>query len=681
MKRVLALIFACALVAGGILLAPTATSSSGPQGFKVKGWKNSLPLQPIIRSDRPAVSRPAARLAGRTVPTDAHGRRQLYGNMTDRHATTQGGAAPAPLVNFEGLSQKVGRATPPDTTGEVGPNHFVQGVNFGNFAVYDKTGKQLAQPVEIGDLWPAGDECNTLGSGDPIIQYDQFANRWLISQFAFPRSAAGQPAAPFFECIAISTSGDPLGKYNAYTFLIDNELFPDYPHFGVWNDGYYMSVHLFEPTTGAYTAQGIIAFDRERMLVGDTAREIQYFVNEDYGGMLPADAQGKTPPPSNAPNYMVVIQDFRSGADKIHLYGFYADWDNPEQSFIGGPTRINIGTIDTNLCAGSRDCIPQQGGSVELDASARGVIMYPLVYRNFQTYHTLAFNHTVDVDGFDRAGISWYEVRNPGPNASLFQQGILSGTGDQRHRWIGSLSMDAAGNIALGYSISGNDLNPSLAYQARLTSDPLGVMGLGETMLIQGGGAQNGTNRWGDYASMSMDPADDCTFWFTGEYYPQTSTFEWHTRIFSMKLPACEPVTGPGPTPSPRGSTTAPPPPTPTPTSTDGGVSDTDAPSIFAVRDKPDPFSPNGDGRRDAAKIFFSIDENAHVTVDIHKPTGEYLGTLASDPLEAGDWFLGWNGVGPTGKVVKNGNYTYIIRATDDLGNTGEAGGTVKLKR
>ena len=246
------------------------------------------------------------------------------------------GQAPGAIVEFEGINQAGGGgAVPPYVNGDVGPNHYVQTTNFGSFAVWNKQGTPILPATNMGLLYPAGDPCRELGRGDPVVQYDQFANRWLLTQFAFARDANSKRVPPFYECIAITTGPHPTGTYFAYTFLIDDELFPDYPHFGVWPDGYYMSVHLFD-ANDAFKEMGIIAFDRETMLVGGAARQIQFFTNPDYFGLLPADAQGPTPPPLNAPNYLVTFPI--SGANELRMYGFYANWIDPQDSYIGGPT-------------------------------------------------------------------------------------------------------------------------------------------------------------------------------------------------------------------------------------------------------------------------------------------------------------------------------------------------------
>jgi hypothetical protein len=597
------------------------------------------------------------------------------------------GQAPGALVEFEGINQAGGGGSvPPDVNGDVGPNHYVQTTNFGSFAVWNKQGTPVLPATNMNLLYPAGDPCRELGRGDPVVQYDQFANRWLLTQFAFARDANFKRVPPFYECIAITTGPDPTGTYFAYTFLIDDVLFPDYPHFGVWPDGYYMAVHLFD-ANDAFQEMGIIAFDRENMLVGGAARAIQFFTNPDYFGLLPADAQGPTPPPTNAPNYLVTFP--LSGANELRMYGFYANWVDPQASYIGGPTVLQTGAFDPTVCPGDL-CIPQPGTTQKLDP-ADFKIHYPLVYRNFQNHHMLAVNHVVDADGNQHAGIRWYELRNPGPNAKIFQQGTHSP--DATHRWMAAMNVDGAGNFALGYSLSSATMFPSIGYTGRLATDPLGTMPLDERILLQGAGSQTGSYRWGDYVSMSIDPVDDCTFWYTNEYFSQSSSSAWQTRVFAFKLPVCVPGS-PGPTPSPAGSPTPTPTPTPTvtptvtpaPTPTASPTPqaspppgfDTTPPRLTDVADAPDPFRPH---RGQVSNIFWTLDETSQFTIDIFTAGGRYILTLASQPLDPGDWYIQWGGTNRFGGLVKRGLYQYYLRATDVAGNTGEALGTVTVRR
>jgi hypothetical protein len=314
----------------------------------------------------------------------------------------------------------------------------------------------------------------------------------------------------------------------------------DYPKFGLWPDGYYMAVNQFNEDVLTYGGQGVAVFERDKMLKGQSARMVGFdlwSVNPDFFGMLPSDLDGVRPPPASSPNYFVEMWDNVWGGfpDSLHIFEFNVNWNNPAASTFTGPTVLNTASFDSNMCSYSGNCIPQPGTSQKVDAIS-GRLMYRLQYRNFGTHETLVVNHTVDVGG-DHAGIRWYEVRDPGGTPFIRQQGTYAP--DEHHRWMGSIAMDGNGNMALGYSASSTTLSPSIGYVGRLAGDPLGTLPQGEAVLILGGGSQTGANRWGDYSTMSVDPTDSCTFWYTQEYYETTSSRGWKTRIGSFTFPLC----------------------------------------------------------------------------------------------------------------------------------------------
>jgi len=456
---------------------------------------------------------------------------------------------PSPIQGFEGVNNNdnqilTGSAVlPPDTNGDVGPNHYVQWVN-NSFAIWNKSGTLLYGPAAGNTLWSGfGGACQTQNDGDPIVLYDPLADRWLMSQFALP----DYPNGPFYQCIAVSQTPDPTGAWHRYAFLAHNTKMNDYPKFGVWPDGYYMSVNQFS-SSGAYAGAGAFVFDRANMLAGNPAT-FQYFdldlVNPNFGGMLPSDLDGAKPPPAGSPNYFVEVDDSSliAPSDALRIWEFHVDWTTPANStfgFSGQPnTVLSTGAFDPNMCSSNPpvNCIPQPGTTRKLDAISDR-LMYRLQYRNFGTHESLVVNHTVDVDGADHAGIRWYELRDPGGAPTIYQQGTYAP--DANHRWMGSIAMDGNGNMALGYSVSSGTVYPSIRYTGRLTSDPLGTMPQGESTLMAGGGSQeHSSSRWGDYSMMAVDPVDDCTFWYTQEYYQTTSSADWRTRIGSFKFPFC----------------------------------------------------------------------------------------------------------------------------------------------
>jgi subtilase family serine protease len=447
-------------------------------------------------------------------------------------------AVPAPFLNFEGVGN-VDAVLPPDTNGDVGPNHYVQWVNK-TFALYSKTGSLLYGPAAGNTIWSGfGGPCETQNDGDPIVLYDHLADRWLFSQFALPNNFLGLLFAPFYQCIAVSQTADPTGAY--YRYQYEFSKLNDYPKFGVWADGYYMAVNLYAPITLQFAGQGVAAFDRAAMLGGQPASMV-YFdlasVDPNLGGMLPSDLDGP-PPPAGSPNFFAQIDDDAGGyaPDQIQIWRFHADWSSPAQSSFTGPFALPVASFDGNLCDSARACIPQPGTTARLDAMSDR-LMYRLQYRNFGSHETLVVNHTVDVDGTDHAGVRWYEIRNPGGTPVLHQQGTFAP--DANHRWMASAAMDAGGSIALAYNVSSSLVSPSIRYAARLASDPPGVLAQGEADLIVGSGSQtHSSSRWGDYSMLAVDPVDGCTFWATTMYYGATSLAGWQTRVGAFRLPGC----------------------------------------------------------------------------------------------------------------------------------------------
>ena len=472
-------------------------------------------------------------------------------------------AMPSPLANFEAQSANDSGCgcIPPDTNGAVGPTQYVQMVN-SSFSVYDKAGTRLSGPTQINSLFstlPASAQCRTNNSGDPVVVYDQLADRWLVSQFA-----VNGGAGPYDECIAISKGPDATGEYYIYDFPLNAPLnntakFQDYPHFGLWPDAYYMTTHQFDSVSLAYVGQAAWALERDRMLKGQPA-QIIYFdlgpVNTGFGGQLPANLDGFTLPPAGAPNYFAEVD---SSADtglgnNLRIFKFHVDWTTPANSSFGLAGLPNSITPVTdfarpNCTNDAQGCVPQTGDVFQLDPIGDR-LMFRLAYRNFGDHESLVLNHTVVANATTgQMGPRWYEVRDPGGTPVIFQQstwGPVSQT-DLLYRWMSSVAMDRAGDMAIGYSTSSQINFPSIAYAGRLAGDPVSTLGQGETQLFAGGGPQHGElfapqfGRWGDYTAMTVDPVDDCTFWYTNEYYAAADapTGIWHTRVGSFKFPTC----------------------------------------------------------------------------------------------------------------------------------------------
>jgi hypothetical protein len=382
-----------------------------------------------------------------------------------------------------------------------------------------------------------------------VVLYDPLADRWFITQFT--------TASPYYECIVVSTSPDPLGTYNRYAFNMSPTMLYDYSKFGVWPDAYYGTANRFDP---GYNSPVMMAFDRAAMLAGTPATVQQINPGSYYFGIQPADFDGTMPPPAGSPGYFATSAGTQT---TIHFWQMHVDFTNPLSTTLAGPINIATAPFDPDLCGGSRNCIPQPGTTRRLDTVSSGRFMHRMAYRNFGDHESLVASTAVDVDGADHAGIRWYELRNPA-SPFIYQQGTYAPDAD--HRWMPGISQDKDGNIAIGYSVSSTSTFPSIRYAGHLTTDPLGEMGQGEATLIAGTGSQTGTgSRWGDYSGLVTDPSDDCTFWITNEYYSTTSATSWRTRIGSFKFPSCGAPTTP--TPTVTGT-----PPTSTPTATPAPV-------------------------------------------------------------------------------------------------------------
>ncbi|HEX3101185.1 MAG TPA: hypothetical protein VHQ01_05315, partial [Pyrinomonadaceae bacterium] len=373
--------------------------------------------------------------------------------------------ATTPGLNFAGVGfQDYGfspNAAPPDTNGAVGATQYVQWVNE-SFAVFDKSTGNLVPgfPKAGSSIWAGfGGGCQTNNDGDPIVQYDKAANRWILTQFSVSTT-------PYLQCVAVSTTSDATGTYNRYSFNYGNTQFPDYPKLSVWPDGYYISYNIFN-NGSTFAGAKACAFDRAKMLTGATATQVCFQTSTSFGGLLPADLDGSTPPPAGSQNYFVAYGNNNASLD---IWKFHADFATPANSTFSGPTNIAVPAF-TAACNGGGTCIPQAGTSQKLDSLADR-LMYRLAYRNFGDHESLVVNHSVTVGS--SVGLRWYEIRTPNTTPTIFQSGTFAP--DSSYRWMGSIAMDKAGNMAMGYSVSSSSLNPSIRYTGRSATDPLGTM-------------------------------------------------------------------------------------------------------------------------------------------------------------------------------------------------------------
>ncbi len=428
-----------------------------------------------------------------------------------------------PALDFAGIDANI---NPPDTVGEVGPNHYIQMVNSpggSNYQIYDKAGNIVQASTPLDSLGTG--VCST-GRGDPVVLYDHLADRWLITEFA---QRVDQTL-----CVFVSQTPDPTAAYFEYKIPTPN--FPDYPKFAVWNNAYFVGTNEGD--------NPVYALPRQQMLTGPSGtitpirRNATDLPNWQRNHIMPADLDGPAAPGGSPGLFVRQVDDeitnpggANAANDFIEVWQFQPDFVTPANSTFALATTVNIADFDYNLCNWSRDCLPQPGTTALLDALPH-YVMWRAQYRNFGTHETLLLNFTVDANGADQAGVRWVELRDSGGGWSTFQEGTIAPDAD--HRWMGAISMNGKGDIALMYNVTGPATAPSLRYIGRQAGDPLGTMPRGEFALPGATGTGvidfrpctdsmgNPTNfncqRWGDYSAMSVDPVDDVSFWFTGMY-------------------------------------------------------------------------------------------------------------------------------------------------------------------
>jgi hypothetical protein len=458
---------------------------------------------------------------------------------------------PASGLSFDGLSSNDNaaaygfRPVPPDPTGDVGPNNYVQAVNV-LVRVYDKAGNAETPPFKLSSLFaPLNTPCSRRDDGDPIVQYDQLADRWILSQFC-----TVQP--PFRQMIAVSKTGDPAGSYFIYEFVMPSFRLNDYPKFGVWRNAYFMTTDQFVGSD--FTGTGAFAFDREKMLAGNPAAGYVYFDLASpslvrLGGMLPADLDGLQPPPENAPGIFVsyTATEYGDAQDAIKIFEFRPNFQNPSASTFNerAESPIAVAAFDPTSPPDRADIAQPAPGSLLDSQSDR--LMYRVAYRNLGGSDSLVFNQTVrasPVNQTYQAGVRVYELRKNGQNAGFAVQNQFTVDDAEASRWMASAAQDFQGNLAVGYSLSSSEKKPQIAYSGRAFADAPNAVRT-ERVLHEGTGVQTAFGfRWGDYSTLVVDPTDDCTFWYTNEYYTaesqQESQFGWKTRVGNFKFPTCQ---------------------------------------------------------------------------------------------------------------------------------------------
>jgi hypothetical protein len=537
---------------------PTA-SSAGPRVETAKAVRADIspPLSELLRSTPTRFVGPTTEIPNillKPTPLDSNQPRWMAELSGVQTAPLGSPPVPAPLQSFNGLS--LNGSLPPDTNADVSDTHVIQWVNT-QWNVFNKlTGLPIGAPMEGNVFWAGfGGACESTDAGDPIVLYDDAAERWVFSQFtgsAVPR-----------QCFAISQTSDPMGPYSRYEFVFPR--FNDYPHIGIWQDastgrdGYYFVVHEFQGET--FQGAAFVAVDRNRMLAGAPASQVSMlrFPGIDAYGALPAHLEGTAKARSGA---CAPFVHFDSSTSDYLFWDLCADWTTPANSTLSTtPTRVAASAPFSNAIGDS----PQAGTTQGLDTFAQN-LMYRASARAFPpgapTETSVVVNHTVNAGGTE-LGVRWahFDLRAPAvvegdavfadgfepPVAAapvllakgLVEDGVYSPDAD--NRWMGGINIDRNGYLGVGYSVSSATLNPQIRYTGRTFATPPGTL-LDEASCTAGiaNGSQLSTSgRWGDYASMSTDPEDECTFWFTSEYLATTSNAGWTTRICSFRFPEC----------------------------------------------------------------------------------------------------------------------------------------------
>lgn len=519
-------IVACSLLltSGTALGQKSATTVKRPASFAVSQPVRELPVDwwglgdvAVPELPRPSL-KPNAGL-GAVGPDPV-----LQQEVLPMVAATQG-------IDFDGIGAL--GVLPSDANLAVGPNHIVQTVN-SRLAVYDKTGTLLSGPTSFNAFFaPLGGDCARFHV-NPIVTYDRLADRWVISTVGYTTSGGNLSTSS--ECVAVSQTSDPAGEYTLYGYSFGAQ-FVDFPKIGVWptasSSAYLASHNLFSLPSQTYQGVDLCAFDRAEMLAGNPGPLLLCVTTptSEYG-YLPSDLDGPTPPADGTPGL------FLSWHDNTHLYlrrltiGFSAG-----SGFVTVSPTIPIDVPNSLLTCGNSGgrCVPQPGTTVLLETIGRFLLMNRMPFRMFPDHERVVVNHSVDAGG--RTGIRWYELLDLSTTPTVNQQGTFSP--DATHRWVASIAMDKVNNIAMGYSASSASVFPAIRFTGRVPSDPAGTLET-EGSIVEGGGSQTfSSGPWGYYTGLQVDPSDDCTFWYTNQYYTVTSSFNWSTRIGSFVFPSC----------------------------------------------------------------------------------------------------------------------------------------------
>jgi hypothetical protein len=564
---------------------PTTSSAAGPKVVRMVGpvvmntdLRNLPYVAPHAEIERPRLTRYPFPLSGRPGKSAASSFPQVQSLLKQILPPTPN--MPPPLLTFDG-TDRVGsgcNCRPPDTNGDVGPNHYVQTVNVG-FRVFDKSGNPLAPFVTYDAFFAplgTGNPCgNNENGGDPVVFYDQVADRWVVTDLGF---AAFPGPGPFYECIGVSQTPDPVaGPWNLYALLVDPTNLDDYPKFALWNNpqpggAYFFTVNLFQgEAPNAFEGVSVFALDRGSMLSGGTANAISFVIPPgdpglgDSYSLVAATFRTGTPPPAGRDEMLLDVDSPSSGGvmlTTVKGWLFHVDFVTPANSTLGiGPNHapndvITVnGFVDAFTNLGTL-LVPQPPPGAPLDTLG-DKIMTPVVYQNRNGTESLWADQTIILNYPNGpTAVRWYQFDVTGGTfpATPVQQQDWSNGNDGLYRWMPSIAVDANGNTAIGYSVSSSSVFPNISYAGRFASDPPNNLGQGEATMFAGTGSQtSASGRWGDYSMTTLD-TDGTSFWHTNEYYATTGS-SWNTRVGKFQFPTGPrviPTPRPRPTPHPR---------------------------------------------------------------------------------------------------------------------------------
>ena len=561
---------------------PTTNSAGGPKVVRMVGpavmntdLRNLPYVPPSVEIEGPRLTRYPFPLSGRPGKSET----SAFSQSLLEKILTPIPNMPPPLLTFDGTDRPTSgcNCRPPDTNGDVGPNHYLQTVNTG-FRVFDKSGTPLTPFITYNSFFTplgTGNPCgNNQNDGDPFAFYDQVADRWVVSDFAFP----GFPGpGPFYQCIGVSQTPDPVaGPWNLYALLVDPVNLNDYPKMALWNNpqpggAYFLTQNLFNGTSQAFAGVSVFALDRGSMLTGGPANAISFMIPPGNPGLgdsyslVAATFRTGSPPPAGEDEFLLDVDSPSTGGvalTQVKGWKFHVDFVTPANSTLGiGPSHAPNALITVNpfvdaFTNTTSNLVPQQGVAALLDTLG-DKIMTPVVYQNRGGTESLRADQTIILNYPNGpTAVRWYQFNVTGGNfpATAAQQQDWTNGNDGLWRFMPSIAVDANGNMAIGYSVSSGSIFPNISYAGRFASDPPNNLGQGEAIMINGTGSQtSASGRWGDYSMTTLD-TDGVSFWHTNEYYITTGS-SWNTEVGKFTFPATPrsiPTPRPRPTPGPR---------------------------------------------------------------------------------------------------------------------------------